>query len=102
MSRLLSDAGRRLGEGVAFELAALQAAELRGGGVPPNNPAASPPSSAAPRPPDRAVHRSYAACHALDVDKLDLTEDASPAFLGFNLFQHAIARAYIYGTYEQR
>jgi len=36
------------------------------------------------------------------VEKLDLTEDASPAFLGFNLFQHAIARAVIYGTYEQR
>ena len=42
------------------------------------------------------------AVHAVDVDKLDLTEDASPAFLGFNLFQHAIARAVIYGTYEQR
>jgi hypothetical protein len=40
--------------------------------------------------------------HAVGVDKLDLAEDASPAFLGFNLFQHAIARGVIYGTYEQR
>ena len=46
-------------------------------------------------------HRYYVAVHAVDVEKLDLLEDASPAFLGFNLFQHAIARAYIYGTYEQ-
>jgi Raf kinase inhibitor-like YbhB/YbcL family protein len=52
-------------------------------------------------PPGHGVHRYYIAVHAVDVDKLDLSEDASPAFLGFNLFQHAIARAYIHGTYEQ-
>ena len=40
--------------------------------------------------------------HALDVEKLDLAEDASPAFLGFNLFMQAIARAVIHGTYEQK
>lgn len=38
----------------------------------------------------------------MKVEKLDLPEDASPAYLGFNLFQHAIARAVIFGTYEQR
>src|SRR6201986_754120 len=51
-----------------------------------------------------AVHgppRYYVAVHAVDVDKLDLPADASPAFLGFNLFQHAIARAVIPATYEQ-
>src|SRR6202048_3000344 len=52
-------------------------------------------------PAGHGPHRYYVAVHAVDVDKLDLSEDASPAFLGFNLFQHAIARAYIYGTYEQ-
>ncbi|WP_025735416.1 YbhB/YbcL family Raf kinase inhibitor-like protein [Mycobacterium genavense] len=52
-------------------------------------------------PPGHGPHRYYVAVHAVDVDKLDLSEDASPAFLGCNLFQHAIARAYIYGTYEQ-
>ncbi len=46
-------------------------------------------------------HRYFVAVHALDVEKLDLTEDASPAYLGFNLFMHAIARAVIHGTYEQ-
>ena len=53
-------------------------------------------------PAGHGPHRYYVAVHAVDVDKLDLPEDASPAFLGFNLFQHAIARAVIYGTYEQR
>ncbi|MGO9154515.1 YbhB/YbcL family Raf kinase inhibitor-like protein [Mycobacterium sp.] len=52
-------------------------------------------------PPGHGVHRYYVAVHAVKVDKLDLSEDASPAFLGFNLFQHAIARAVIHGTYEQ-
>ena len=31
-----------------------------------------------------------------------ITPDSSPAFLGFNLFSHAIARAVITGTYEQK
>jgi hypothetical protein len=52
-------------------------------------------------PPGHGPHRYYVAVHAVDVQKLDLPEDASPAFLGFNLFQHAIARAYIHATYEQ-
>ncbi len=55
---------------------------------------AAPPSGHGP-------HRYYVAVHAVDVDKLELPEDASPAFLGFNLFQHALARAVIVGTYEQ-
>lgn len=53
-------------------------------------------------PPGHGPHRYYVAVHAVDVDKLDLLEDASPAFLGFNLFQHAIARAVIHATYEQQ
>jgi hypothetical protein len=52
-------------------------------------------------PPGHGVHRYYVAVHAVKVDKLDLNEDASPAYLGFLLFQNAIARAVIYGTYEQ-
>jgi Raf kinase inhibitor-like YbhB/YbcL family protein len=53
-------------------------------------------------PAGHGVHRYYIAVHAVDTDKLDLSEDASPAYLGFNLFQHAIARAVIHGTYEQK
>lgn len=39
--------------------------------------------------------------HALDVDHLDLPEGATPAYLGFNLFQHTLARAVIVANYEQ-
>lgn len=52
-------------------------------------------------PPGHGVHRYFIVVHALQVEKLDLVEDASPAFLGFNLFMNAIARAVIHGTYEQ-
>src|SRR5690625_2338517 len=53
-------------------------------------------------PAGHGPHRYYIAVHAVDVEKLDLAEDASPAYLGFNLFMHAIARAVIMGTYEQK
>jgi Raf kinase inhibitor-like YbhB/YbcL family protein len=53
-------------------------------------------------PAGHGAHRYYIAVHAVDTEKLDLPEDASPAFLGFNLFQHAIARAVIHATYEQK
>ena len=53
-------------------------------------------------PAGHGYHRYFVAVHALSVEKLDLTEDASPAYLGFNLFMKAIARAVIHGTYEQR
>lgn len=52
-------------------------------------------------PPGHGYHRYFVAVHALSVEKLELTEDASPAYLGFNLFMKAIARAVIHGTYEQ-
>ena len=39
------------------------------------------------------MHRYFIAVHAVDVEKLDLPEDATPAYLGFNLFSNAIARA---------
>ena len=55
---------------------------------------AAPPSGHGP-------HRYFVAVHAVGVEKLDIGPDASPAYLGFNLFMNAIARAYIVGTYEQ-
>ncbi|KMO78979.1 YbhB/YbcL family Raf kinase inhibitor-like protein [Mycolicibacterium obuense] len=51
-------------------------------------------------PPGHGPHRYIVAVHAVDVEKLDVPEDATPAYLGFNLFSHAIARALITGTYE--
>ncbi|HEX7323189.1 MAG TPA: YbhB/YbcL family Raf kinase inhibitor-like protein [Mycobacterium sp.] len=53
-------------------------------------------------PAGHGPHRYYIAVHAVDVEKLELSEDASPAYLGFNLFMHAIARAVIVGTYQQK
>jgi Raf kinase inhibitor-like YbhB/YbcL family protein len=53
-------------------------------------------------PAGHGPHRYFIAVHALQVEKLDLPEDASPAYLGVNLFMNAIARAVIHGTYEQK
>src|SRR5687768_17498453 len=44
-------------------------------------------------PPGHGPHRYFIAVHAVDVEKLDLPEGSTPAYLGFNLFSHAIARA---------
>ena len=52
-------------------------------------------------PAGHGYHRYFVAVHALRVEKLELEPDASPAYLGFNLFMNAIARAVIHGTYEQ-
>ncbi|ANW65414.1 hypothetical protein BCA37_19150 [Mycobacterium sp. djl-10] len=52
-------------------------------------------------PPGHGHHRYIVAVHAVKVEKLEVTEDSSPAYLGFNLFSQAIARALIHGTYEQ-
>ena len=53
-------------------------------------------------PAGHGYHRYIVAVHAVGVEKLELAEDASPAYLGFNLFMNAIARATIQGTYEQK
>ncbi|HET8794965.1 MAG TPA: YbhB/YbcL family Raf kinase inhibitor-like protein [Arthrobacter sp.] len=52
-------------------------------------------------PAGHGTHEYHVVVHAVDVESLDIPEDASPAFLGFNLFSHAIGRARIIGTYEQ-
>jgi phosphatidylethanolamine-binding protein (PEBP) family uncharacterized protein len=37
--------------------------------------------------------------HAVDVPSLGLPEDASPAYLGFNLSSHTLARATLVGRF---
>jgi Raf kinase inhibitor-like YbhB/YbcL family protein len=76
--------------------------ELPGGALTLRNDAGQRRYIGAAPPAGHGPHRYYITVAAVDVDKLDLPEDATPAFLGFNLFQHAIARAVIHGTYEQR
>jgi Raf kinase inhibitor-like YbhB/YbcL family protein len=53
-------------------------------------------------PAGHGPHRYYFVVHAVDVPKLGIDASASCAFLGFNLFTHAIARARIVPMYEVR
>ncbi|WIM94859.1 YbhB/YbcL family Raf kinase inhibitor-like protein [Actinoplanes oblitus] len=46
------------------------------------------------------VHRYYFVVHALDVEKLDVTPDTSPAVVSFNLAFHTLARAIITPVYS--
>ena len=52
-------------------------------------------------PAGHGYHRYFVAVHAVKVERLDIGADATPAYLGFNLFMNSIARAVIHGTYEQ-
>lgn len=51
-------------------------------------------------PPGHGVHNYWFVVHAVDVESLGLPEGATPAYLGFNLFLHTLARAVIRGTNE--
>lgn len=51
-------------------------------------------------PPGHGPHRYYFRVHALDVPGLDLPADAGPALLGFNIWNHEIARGEAMVTYE--
>lgn len=53
-------------------------------------------------PAGHGVHTYYIAVHALDVDSLGIDENATPAFLGFNMSGHTLARAVITGTFEAK
>jgi Raf kinase inhibitor-like YbhB/YbcL family protein len=50
-------------------------------------------------PPPGAPHRYAFAVHALDVDKLGVDSDTSPAVVGFNVTAHTLARALIVPVY---
>lgn len=54
---------------------------------------AAPPSGHGP-------HRYFVVVHALDTDDLGVPAEATPAYLGFNLFSHTLARGTLVGTYE--
>ena len=51
-------------------------------------------------PAGHGQHRYFITVHALDVDKIGVGPDASPANLGFNIFSHSIGRATIVPTAE--
>jgi Raf kinase inhibitor-like YbhB/YbcL family protein len=76
--------------------------ELPGGAVTLANDAGLHRYIGAAPPPGHGTHRYFIAVHAVKVEKLEVSADASPAYLGFNLFMNAIGRALIHGTYEQK
>jgi len=51
-------------------------------------------------PPGHGRHHYYYVVHAVDVESLGVDKDATPAFLGFNLFSHTLGRGMIVGWYE--
>ena len=50
-------------------------------------------------PPGHGDHRYMFVVHALDVETLDLDDEATPALLGFTMFGHTLGRARITGTF---
>jgi Raf kinase inhibitor-like YbhB/YbcL family protein len=53
-------------------------------------------------PPDGdGEHRYFFVVHALGVDRLDVPEDASPAFFSFNLVGNTLARAQLVPVFSQ-
>jgi Raf kinase inhibitor-like YbhB/YbcL family protein len=50
-------------------------------------------------PPGHGEHRYYLVVHAVDVPSLGVPADATPAYLGFNLFSHTLARAVLEGRF---
>ncbi len=53
-------------------------------------------------PAGHGPHRYFTVVHAVDVETLGIPAEARPAFLGFNLFSHAIARAVLTPIYENK
>jgi Raf kinase inhibitor-like YbhB/YbcL family protein len=46
------------------------------------------------------IHRYYFVVHAIDIEALDVDDEATPAVVGFNLAFHTLARAIITSTYQ--
>ena len=73
---------------------------LPAGAVQLNNDARMPGYVGAAPPAGHGPHHYWTVVHAVDVPTLDVPAEATPAFLGFNLFSHTLARAIIVPVYE--
>jgi len=62
------------------------------------NDAGLPQYLGAAPPAGHGRHRYYFTVNALDIDRLDIPSDATPAFAGFALSGHIIGRATLIGT----
>lgn len=52
-------------------------------------------------PPGHGAHRYFFVVHAVDIERLEVSQDTRPAWLGFQLFIHSIGRACIVPTCER-
>lgn len=52
-------------------------------------------------PSGHGVHHYHFVVHAVDVARLGVPRTGTPAFLGFTLYSHTLARARLVATYEQ-
>lgn len=52
-------------------------------------------------PEGHGPHHYHVVVHAVDVESLGVPAEATPAYLGFNLFSHTLGRARLIGTFEQ-
>lgn len=52
-------------------------------------------------PPGHGQHRYFTVVHAVDVERLDIPAESTPAYLGFTLFEHTLARAVLIPTYRR-
>jgi Raf kinase inhibitor-like YbhB/YbcL family protein len=75
---------------------------LPAGAVQLANDAGMPGYIGAAPPPGHGRHHYYTVVHAVDVESLGLPAEARPAYLGFNLFMHTLARAVIVPFYENK
>jgi Raf kinase inhibitor-like YbhB/YbcL family protein len=83
-------AGAGAGDGSMLPASALQL----------HNDARMPGYVGAAPPPGHGPHHYWVVVHAVDVPTLDIPAEATPAFLGFNLFSHTLGRAMIVPVYE--
>ncbi|MEZ5256705.1 MAG: YbhB/YbcL family Raf kinase inhibitor-like protein [Ilumatobacteraceae bacterium] len=86
---------------VPTDAGSLDSPQLPTGAVTLRNDAGEHAFIGAAPPQGHGPHRYYFVVHAVDVESLGVPADASPAFLGFNLSFHTLARATLVATYEQ-
>ncbi|MFJ4983315.1 YbhB/YbcL family Raf kinase inhibitor-like protein [Streptomyces sp. NPDC088732] len=52
-------------------------------------------------PPGNGPDRYFLVVHAVDVERLEISATSTPAYMDFLLFDHAVARAMMHGTFER-
>ncbi len=74
---------------------------LPAGAVQLRNDAGFPGFVGAAPPIGHGPHHYHVVVHAVDVESLEIPAEATPAYLGFNLFSRSVGRARLIGTFEQ-